>query len=137
MTKKLFLTAIMFFSILMVTFASQSVFAADVDLFGPGVCDVEGGGTPEICNVEDVNKNASDNVLIGPNGIITRLAQWLVWASGTIALVLIIIAGLMFIFSSGNAESAGRARNTVIYAIIGLVIAVVGQAIVSFVLNRL
>ncbi len=122
-----------------IVFASyQAVYAQGVDLLGPDVCNLSGGGEqPAICDVDNVNKSASDNVLVGANGILTRLAQWLVWASGIAAMILIIIAGLMFIFSQGNSESVGRARSTVIYAVIGMAIAVVGQAIVSFVLVRL
>ncbi len=137
MTKTALLTLITLLGIFTYTFGYQTVLAADIDLLDPAVCELSGGERPAICDVDNQNKDASDNILVGPNGIITRLAQWLVWVSGTLAMILIIIAGLMFVFSQGNSESAGRARSTVIYAVIGMVIAVVGQAIVSFVLTKL
>lgn len=115
----------------------QTVYAADIDIIDPSVCSVSEGPQPEACNIENPNKDSSDNILVGPNGMITRLAKWLVYISGALAAILIIIAGLMFIFSQGNPESAGRARRTVLYALIGVVVAVVGQAIISFVLIRL
>lgn len=93
-------------------------------------------GQPVVCE-RLTNQTAESNVLVGANGVVTKLTKALVWISGTLAMILLIISGLMFIFSSGNSESAGRARRTAIYAVVGMVIAVVGQAIVSLVLNRL
>lgn len=116
------------FSLLVVTTVGA------VDVVDPSLCD--GGNDPSICQIDN-SQSETENVLVGPNGLITRIAKVLVWVSGTLAVILIIIAGLMFVFSQGNAESAGRARSTVIYALIGMVIAIVGQAIVSFVLSEL
>lgn len=127
--------ATLFSSLLLVVFLSFLFIpvASAVDI-KPPVCD--DNPSLAVCDIND-NQSATENTLVGEDGLITRAAQVLVWASGIIALILIIIAGLMFIFSQGNAESAGRARSTVLYAVIGMVIAVVGQAIISFVLIRL
>ncbi len=53
---------------------------------------------------------------------------------GSIAVLIILIAGFKFISSSGNPESIAKARETIIYAIIGLVVAMLAEVIVSFVL---
>ena len=95
-----------------------------------------GDELPTICDPA-VDQTASDNILVGSQGMITRLTKVLVWISGILAVILMIISGLMFIFSSGNAESAGRARRTALYAVIGMVVAVIGQLIVSYVLDKL
>ena len=54
-----------------------------------------------------------------------------------IAVLMVTIAGLRFIFESTNPQETARARNTIIYAAIGLIIALSGEVIVSFVLGRL
>lgn len=54
-----------------------------------------------------------------------------------VAVLIITIAGLRFIFESSNPQETARARNTIIYAAIGLIIAISGEVIVSFVLQRL
>ena len=54
-----------------------------------------------------------------------------------VAVLIITIAGLRFIFESTNPQETARARNTIIYAVLGLIIALSGEAIVSFVLGRL
>lgn len=55
---------------------------------------------------------------------------------GLISVFMIIYGGLKYITSGGNDNAIKGARNTILYAVIGLVIVVIAQAIVSFVLNR-
>jgi hypothetical protein len=52
-------------------------------------------------------------------------------------LVIIIWGGLRFVTAQGDPQEVAKARNTIIYAGIGLGVAVSGEIIVSFVLNRL
>lgn len=53
---------------------------------------------------------------------------------GAISVLVIIIAGLDFMFSQGEPDKVSRARNTIIYALIGLAIAIFAAAIVNFVI---
>lgn len=77
------------------------------------------------------------NPLFGPKGIITRAIQLLIVAVGVAAVIMIIIGGIKYIVASGDPSNVESARNTVYFALIGLVIALVAQAIVSLVLRRL
>lgn len=79
----------------------------------------------------------TENPLVGPNGIITRVIQIIVIVTAVAAIIVIIVGGLKYILSSGDPNGVNSAKNTVLYAIIGLLVAVVAQAIVSFVLSRL
>ena len=56
---------------------------------------------------------------------------------GAVALVFIILAGLQFVTSQGDPNSAAKARQTAIYAVIGLVVALSAEVIVTFVLGRI
>lgn len=67
---------------------------------------------------------------------ITRIINLLSVVIGIIAVVMIIIGGLKYIMSSGDSNSINSAKNTVLFAIVGLVIVALAQAIVRFVLNR-
>lgn len=55
---------------------------------------------------------------------------------GIIAVILIIINGLRFITSGGDSNSISAARNGIIYALVGLIIVALAQAIVRFVLAK-
>jgi hypothetical protein len=54
---------------------------------------------------------------------------------GIVAVVMIIYGGFRYVTSGGKQESVTNAKNTLLYAIIGLVIVALSQAIVHFVLK--
>jgi len=56
--------------------------------------------------------------------------------AGFIAVIMIIIGGLRYITSGGNDQAVAGAKNAILYAIVGLVIVILAQAIVHFVLGR-
>jgi len=55
---------------------------------------------------------------------------------GVVAVVMIIFGGLKYITSGGDSSNVSSAKNTIIYAIIGLVIVALAQFIVRFVLDK-
>lgn len=56
---------------------------------------------------------------------------------GAVAVVYVIIGGLGLITSNGNPQSLSKARNTIIFAAVGLLVAISAEAVVSFVVKRL
>jgi hypothetical protein len=86
------------------------------------------------------NGACSDTGLPGStvsNGTISNLLQIAFGIIGAVAVLYIVIAAIQLITSGGNPESAKKARETIIYAVIGLVIAMSAEAIVTFFLNNL
>jgi hypothetical protein len=57
--------------------------------------------------------------------------------TAVIAVIMIIVGGIRYVTSSGDSTSTGNAKNTVIYAVVGLVIVALAQLIVRFVVQRL
>ncbi|MEK7561346.1 MAG: pilin [Patescibacteria group bacterium] len=57
-------------------------------------------------------------------------------AVGIAAVIMLIVGGFRYITSAGNAEAIKAAKNTILYALIGLVIVALAQLIVNFVLNK-
>lgn len=55
---------------------------------------------------------------------------------GVVAVIMIMVGGFKFITANGDAGQVSSARNTILYAIVGLVIAALAQVIVKFVLGR-
>lgn len=55
---------------------------------------------------------------------------------GVVAVIMIIIGGLKYITSSGDSNNITSAKNTILYAIIGLVVVALAQFIVKFVLGK-
>ena len=85
------------------------------------------GGTTGGC---DTSANTSVNKLI------TDIIDVISVIVGIIAVIMIIVAGLRYITSGGKQESVTGAKNTILYAVIGLVIVALAQLIVHFVLNK-
>lgn len=54
-----------------------------------------------------------------------------------LTVIYIIVAALKFITAQGNPQEAAKARQTIVYAVIGLVVALSAEAIVTFTLNKL
>lgn len=70
------------------------------------------------------------------NTIITTVINIFSLVVGVISVVMIIIGGLKYITSGGDSGNVSGAKNTILYAIIGLVVVALAQVIVRFVLQR-
>jgi hypothetical protein len=56
---------------------------------------------------------------------------------GVICVIMIIVGGLKYVTSGGESNNVSGAKNTIMYALIGLVVVAMAQIIVHFVLSRL
>jgi hypothetical protein len=72
----------------------------------------------------------------GLQGTIKTAVNILSVIVGIAAVIMIIIGGFRYITSGGKQESVTAAKNTILYAVIGLVIVALAQVIVRFVLTR-
>ena len=68
--------------------------------------------------------------------IFSTVAHVLIYLVGAISVIVLIIGGLRYIVSAGNATQVQGAKNTILYAIVGIVVAVAAYAIVAFVLAQ-
>ncbi len=83
------------------------------------------------------SENTYGNPLFGPAGVITRVVQLLVIFAGVASVIMIMVGGFKYITSSGDPSKTASAKNTILFAVIGLVVTVLSQTIVTFVLLRL
>jgi hypothetical protein len=70
------------------------------------------------------------------NSLITTAVNIFSIIVGIVAVIMIIIGGLKYITSSGDSSNISSAKNTIIYAVIGLVVVALAQFIVKFVLAK-
>jgi hypothetical protein len=69
--------------------------------------------------------------------IFTTVTNTLLFLIGAISVIMIIVGGLRYTTSGGNSTSVTGAKNTILYAIVGLIIAMLAFAIVNYVLTTL
>lgn len=101
---------------------------AAVDVFDN--CNAAGADTT-IC------KAAKTDRLFGANGLWNRILNTFTYIIGAIAVLMIIVGGLRYVTSNGEPAQLTSAKNTVLYAAIGLVLAMMANAIVNFVLTNI
>lgn len=56
---------------------------------------------------------------------------------GALAFLMIVISGLRYILSGGDPQRMSKAKDGIIYALVGLVIAITAEAIVNFVVSKI
>ncbi len=81
--------------------------------------------------------NNTDAGTTNINAIIKTVINVFSIVVGVVAVIMIIIGGFRYITSNGDSNNVSAAKNTIIYAIIGLVIVALAQFIVQFVLNKI
>lgn len=83
------------------------------------------------------SEEARGNRIAGPDGILTAITKFVVYITGAVSIVMVIVGGIKYTLASGNSEAVSGAKRTIMYALIGLAVAILSQAIVTFVLSRL
>jgi len=66
---------------------------------------------------------------------ITRVINLMLFLIGAVAVIMIIIGGIKYVASNGDQGSVQSAKNTIMYSVIGLVVAILAFAIVNFVVS--
>jgi hypothetical protein len=87
--------------------------------------------------VNQIGGTGAGNTAADFTGLITNIINILLFVIGAVAVIMIIIGGLRYVTSGGDTASTKAARDTILYAVIGLVIAIMAYAIVNFVLASL
>lgn len=70
------------------------------------------------------------------DGIIGNVVNLFLYVVGAVAVIMVIFGGFQFATSAGDASKAAKGRNTLLYALAGLVVAAFAYAIINFVLEE-
>ncbi len=74
--------------------------------------------------------------LFGDSGIFSQISSVLLFIVGAIAVIMIVIGGLRYVISGGDASQVQSAKNTILYALVGVIVAILAYAAVNFVINN-
>ncbi len=88
------------------------------------------GGTP--CAASGSNNSPGQDEIANIAKVVVNIISLI---TGIAAVIMIVVAGVKFVTSGGESSAVSSAKNTLVYAIIGLVIVALAQLIVHFVLN--
>lgn len=84
------------------------------------------------CDSGITNAQAEDKV----NDLISDIINIFSLIVGVVSVIMIIIGGFRYITSGGDSTNVSSAKNTILYAIVGLIIVALAQTIVRFILGR-
>ena len=124
---------LIFCVIFIVATVAISSLTSAVELFPEEICNSQTQAQSGVC--EDASKEG--NPIFGPQGILTSAINLLSIVVGIAAVFVIIYGGLKFITSSTNPQEVSKAREIIIYAVIGLLVAISAQALVRLLLTNL
>ena len=94
-------------------------------------CDLNTTSNGVNCAGTDIQAN-----LTGSGGILTNVINILIIAAATASVIMIVIGGFRYIFSQGEEKNTKAAKDTILYAIIGLVVSILAFSIVNYVLGK-
>lgn len=99
------------------SFAPAVVNASPASQIQSGVNKVGGGGGKDL------------------GGSIKVIVNMMLYLLGAIAVVMIVVGGIRYTTSNGDSGAITSAKNTILYSVVGLVVAIMAYAIVNFVLD--
>ena len=77
------------------------------------------------------------NTIYGPDGIITKVAKIIAIIVGVASVIIIIVSGIQYMTSSGDPATVNKAKDAIIYALVGLAVAVIAQVVIVFFVGKL
>lgn len=98
-------------------------------------CDIS---NPSVMSGADCAQgNGQPSQLVGDGGVFNRITSILLFIVGAVAVIMLIFGGIRYIVSGGDQANVTAAKNTILYAIIGIIIALLAYAAVRFVTTSL
>ena len=116
----------------------RTLTAALVATIGVGVLGVvaQAGAIGTISDGANSARGAQQPLnLFGNSGVFSEISSVLLFIVGAIAVIMIVIGGLRYVISGGDASQVQAAKNTILYSLVGIIIAILAYAAVNFVIN--
>ncbi len=73
--------------------------------------------------------------LDGTDGVFKTVTNVMLYIIGAISVIMLIIGGIRYVVSGGESSAVTGAKNTILYAVIGIIVAIIAYALVNFVIT--
>ena len=105
--------------------ATTPVSAVDVFSGGCGAT----GGSGALCGAATSGNETFQKLM-------QKVINTILLVLGIIAVIMIVVGGIRYVTSNGDSSQISSAKDTILYAVIGLIVAIMAYAIVGFVISR-
>lgn len=102
------------------------------DLFKGADCNTANHGDSAVCN-----SKTDQNPLTGDDGLLLKISKIIAFIAGAAAIIIMIVGSIQYVTAGGDPANAKNARNTVLYALIGLAVIVLAESLIAFVVRKL
>jgi len=75
--------------------------------------------------------------LFGEGSVFQTIVNMLLFLIGAVSVIMLIYGGIRYTISGGDTKAVTDAKNTILYAVVGIVVAIMAYAIVNFVIGEL
>ncbi len=76
--------------------------------------------------------NDQPEQLDGDEGMFKRITDVLLFIIGAVSVIMLIVGGIRYVVSGGDQGQVTAAKNTILYAIVGIIVAILAYAVVNF-----
>lgn len=91
----------------------------------------------DLCNgIEAASGSSSCGSSGSISNLLTTIVNIISLVIGVVAVIMILVAGFKFMTSGGESSKVAEAKNSLIYAIVGIVVVALAQIIIRYVVNR-
>lgn len=116
--------------------AVASVLIVPILALGVGFIGVEGVAAQTLTEAKNATGGAEgmvQNANLTDGNLVKKIIDFMLWLIVIIAVIMIIVGGIKYATSAGDSNKVTSAKNTIIYAALGLVVAIFAWAIVNWV----
>ena len=92
---------------------------------------------PALAGAEAARASGMPADLIGADGVFTKITNTILYAVGIISVIMLILGGIRYVVSGGDSKKVTDAKNTIMYALIGMAIVALSSVITAFVSNAI
>ena len=85
--------------------------------------------------IDGARSDEQPTSLDGNDGVFKTIVNILLFIIGAIAVIMLVIGGIRYTISNGDSNQVTSAKNTILYAVIGLIVAILAYAVVNFVVS--
>lgn len=96
----------------------------------------ESCGGAKQCITDGLTASGTSTTPNSFSSVLTTVTNILLFLMGAISVIMIIVGGIRYATSQGDQTQMQSAKNTILYAVIGVVVSIAAYAIVSFVVTQ-
>ena len=93
-------------------------------------------GSTKQCIDQGLSASGTSSTPNSLSSVLTTVTNILLFLMGAISVIMIIVGGIRYATSQGDQTQMQSAKNTILYAVIGVVVSIAAYAIVSFVVTQ-